>query len=95
MLEEEGVEFESVEGSGRWKIRENFFIDENREIDAGSSSKRRKSAKEIPVEVERKDSNVQQTTEIDAATAQRVIGEEKLKREILSILRKRSPGKTC
>lgn len=95
MLEEEGVEFESVEGNGRWKIRENFFIDENREIDTGSSSKRRKSSKEIPVEVKKANSHVQQATEIDAATPQHVIGEEKLKREILSILGKRSPGKTC
>ncbi|KAL7471274.1 hypothetical protein ACHAXS_011580 [Conticribra weissflogii] len=97
MLEEEGVEFESSDGDGRWKIREIFFIGEGKQLsDDLTSSKRQKTANgNQVVKDEVTTSNILETIEVNATIPQNDISEEKLKQEILSILGKRAPGKTC
>ena len=83
---------------GKWRIRKEFFIDSStpttrreREHD-GASSKTSGSKKRKMSETAAQNSSCDVMNE---ASAHDSISEEALRQEILNLLQKRAPGKTC
>ncbi len=87
MLEDEGIQFEA----DGMKIMEKHFINEEGTKDC---TKKRKGKSKVSKEPTTTTTN-KSASKLSAASASDEITEEMLKKEILQLLNKRAPGKTC
>ena len=104
MLEEEGIQFEGGDGKdGKRKIREEFFIGSTTAAKKDSKcdnsnrsdgSKRQKTQHQV--DVDKKSPETLGSTDSNKPTTKNdAMSEKTLQQEILTILQKRAPGKTC
>ena len=87
MLEDEGIQFEA----NGMKILDKHFINEEGTKDCTKKRKAKTKVTKQPTNT----TNNKTASKVSATSASDEITEEILKKEILQLLNKRAPGKTC